>query len=1031
MGRPAVTSTANRTSTSRLIVKGLAPKTDTAALRVAFSRYGTLTDARVLATADGRSRQFGFVGFDNPAAAAAARAGLHRTYLGAAKLVVEYARAVGDDTIPRPWSRYSVGSSRYASEHGGRWGGDGGQGDEDNDDDGGGSGAGGPDASAGVGKTGQAGSATDAKLAEFKAVMQKRSRKPLWADGAVMAAAPGGRQGEGATKRKRAEVALVPSKKTGGEGVLLTRTHTRFGGGSDSDGDSGEDGDDDDDDDDDEYQDLPGAVGDTKPAPAAAAGDGDSDTESGGGVAADAAVSDADYLRSKMRPGVALSDSDDERADGGGSSSSSNNNNSSSSSDSSDSGSDSSDGETRDGEGGVRDDKQADVSGPAPPPSSAAPLLKASTATQDASTLRHYALAPGADAGETGRIFVRNLAFSVTEDDLDTLFSRYGTLAEVHLVVDPDTRRSRGIAYILYVLPECAVAALAALDGEIFAGRILHLLPAAGRPPPVEARRGSDSGGGASAYQAAAVSARIASAVAGTDVSAGRSALYVDAHAVARATAERLGVSTAEVLADDGYAAVRLAAGEARLQADARTALAAAGIDVTALSAGAGGGQAGGGGAGRGRRSRTTLLAKNLPAGTTAEALEGLFSPYGLLTGAVVAPGGVLAVVQFASAGDAKAAHAELAYSRIGDRPLYLEWAPAAAVVGFGVAAAKRSREEGGGTAATASEAPAKRARPSADGSGGTDVAMGAAAATAAGAADGTAAVEPAAAPAPGPSAPFLPAMSVSVFVKNLNFNTTDDALRAHFERRSRAEGPGDAHVVCTAMVARKRVAERGSKTAASPGAPRPSMGYGFVTFPDRAAAVAAVARLQRSRLDGHALELKLSTRGADAAAAAAASDLVAPAAGRGTAAAGGGGGAGSTKLVVKNVAFGATAKEIRALFASFASVKGVRLPRGGDGRAKGYAFVEFASASEAAAARTALADAHLYGRHLVLEPARDEATGASVDALQALASRKERRRGRPAAPAGGKEKATGEGSSSEEDEEADEHQMMLDSLYT
>lgn len=521
--------------------------------------------------------------------------------------------------------------------------------------------------------------------------------------------------------------------------------------------------------------------------------------------------------------------------------------------------------------------------------------------------------------------------------------------------------------------------------------------------------------------------------MAGTDASAGRSALYVDAHAVARATADRLGVSTAEVLADDGYAAVRLAAGEARLQADARAALAAAGVDVPALAAAAaargGGAAAGVGRGGAGRRSRTTLLAKNLPAGTTAEALEGLFAPHGLLTGVVVAPGGVLAVVQFGAAGDAKAAFAELAYSRIGDRPLYLEWAPAAAVAGFGVGAAKRSREEVGGkvasaAAAAAGEAPAKRARPSADGGDST----GAEAA----AADRRAAAAPAAAAAPGSlAAPALPATSVSVFVKNLNFATTDEALRAHFARRARAEGPGDPHVVCDATVARKRVAERrGSKAAAAAAAadaPRPSMGYGFVSFPDRAAAVAAVARLQRSRLDGHALELKLSTRGADAAAAAAASDLLdsttAVAGGRG---ASGGGGA---KLVVKNVAFGATAKEIRALFASFASVKGVRLPRGGDGRAKGYAFVELASASEAAAARTALADAHLYGRHLVIEAARDEAAGASVDALQALAARKERRRGRPARKVGAA--AGGGDASSEEDEEADEHQMMLDSLYS
>lgn len=36
------------------------------------------------------------------------------------------------------------------------------------------------------------------------------------------------------------------------------------------------------------------------------------------------------------------------------------------------------------------------------------------------------------------------------------LFSKFGTVAQVHLVLDRDTKRSKGIAYVLYTIPECA-----------------------------------------------------------------------------------------------------------------------------------------------------------------------------------------------------------------------------------------------------------------------------------------------------------------------------------------------------------------------------------------------------------------------------------------------------------------------------------------------------------------------------------------------------------------------------------------------
>lgn len=69
---------------------------------------------------------------------------------------------------------------------------------------------------------------------------------------------------------------------------------------------------------------------------------------------------------------------------------------------------------------------------------------------------------------DTGRLFVRNLAYTATEADLSTLFGEHGDLQEVHLVLDRESKRSKGIAYILFAVPEDALKAAQALDGTIF-----------------------------------------------------------------------------------------------------------------------------------------------------------------------------------------------------------------------------------------------------------------------------------------------------------------------------------------------------------------------------------------------------------------------------------------------------------------------------------------------------------------------------------------------------------------------------------
>lgn len=160
-------------------------------------------------------------------------------------------------------------------------------------------------------------------------------------------------------------------------------------------------------------------------------------------------------------------------------------------------------------------------------------------------------------------------------------------------------------------------------------------------------------------------------------------------------------------------------------------------------------------------------------------------------------------------------------------------------------------------------------------------------------------------------------------------------------------------------------------KPGKSPGAAPLSAGFGFVEFASAKAAAAAMAKLQGVGLDGHALKLAVSRGTAGSGRAA-----------RGGAGAGDGGedgersrkkkGLSDTKIIVRNVAFEATKKDLKTLFAPFGQIKSLRQPRKFDGQHRGFAFVEMTTKAEAKAAFESLSQTHLYGRHLVLEWAKE-----------------------------------------------------------
>ena len=88
------------------------------------------------------------------------------------------------------------------------------------------------------------------------------------------------------------------------------------------------------------------------------------------------------------------------------------------------------------------------------------------------------------------QIFVGNLAFTVTEQDVRELFAPYGVLTRINLITDRETGRLRGFGFVEMADDTAAQAAIAALHGHELAGRALNVNTAR----PREERR--PSGGG-------------------------------------------------------------------------------------------------------------------------------------------------------------------------------------------------------------------------------------------------------------------------------------------------------------------------------------------------------------------------------------------------------------------------------------------------------------------------------------------------------------------------------------------------------
>jgi len=817
-----------------------------------------ITDVKILKTTEGKSRRIAFIGFSTPTQASAAVSYYNKSFIGTSKLNVSLAfskkKHSKEKSEYRPWSKFSVGSSRYDKLHNQQQ-----QSDNEEEE--------GDTTKDKEQQTNEVNTEADRKRDEFLSAMgiststsnnnkQKDtsssggpvSKSKFWSNDDAM----------------EVEQQIDETKQNKDEEINSDSDSSSESESSDSSSDSDEE-------------------------------------ETADNKTKNMISSDLDFLKSKQVKADILSDNDetDNKDDkkGGDSDSSSSVDSSSDSDDSS-----SSDEDSSEDEADEKDTPQASTSNKVSSEKTADTQHQPSTITTTATL--------------NDRLFVRNLPFTTTEEELYETFTNFGNVTSVHIPVD-DTKRNKGYAFITYEHYKHAKLALKTMDGEDFQGRLIHILPA--RPSAVDQLE-LEGGGDDLTYKEKQALARQKEA---EKTSMGLSASYLRGDAVVDNVADRLGVSKGDVLnvkdgISSGNAAVRLALGETHIISENIAFFEEHGVDVTALENN-NTRKHGRGSSGdvKSKRSKTMILVKNLPYDTTLEELTKVFHGIGgdVPLKMLLPPSKTAALVEYGHATDARRAFRRLAYKKFKHVPLYLEMAPMSAE------SSKRQQES---TAPKEEDKTTKKRDTVND----TVVKQGVV--------DHTESNDNA-------------GVSQTVYVKNLNFSTTEEQLEKAFTKAGCQ--PRAVKIPTKAAPVKKH------KTTSGKAAPQEmrqvSMGFGFVEFASEEEALQSIKTLQGKLVDGHSLEIKLSTKSLSS------SSSKAPPVDKSSK---------NTKIMVRNVPFEATRTELLQLFGSFGQLKKVRLPKKFDGTHRGFAFCEFVTSKEAQNAMTTLSRTHLYGRHLVLE---------------------------------------------------------------
>ncbi|KAF8299824.1 hypothetical protein TcYC6_0064130 [Trypanosoma cruzi] len=553
---------------------------------------------------------------------------------------------------------------------------------------------------------------------------------------------------------------------------------------------------------------------------------------------------------------------------------------------------------------------------------------------------------------ESRRIRLGNIPYIATEDDVKQFASSLvGSVEAVHIPLTKDTRQSKGAAFVKFVRVEDAVRALSLCRGAVFMGRLLRVSAAEDDPytKKLESHGDAAAMAGNSAFKRLKEQERRNE----NGSTMGWNTMYMNSHAAVELVAKRIGVTPDAVISVNARgAAVRAAIAEAYLTTEIQQVLGDEGIDFGLLESA------------RQNllktRSNTTILVKNIQTTDPDDAaqLSKMFLRYGALEATAFPSAGGFALFRYTHQQDARVAFQRLSYKLFKNAPLFLEWAPIGAIV--------TNDDEDGRDDDDKTKTPVKETSSATDGTKPHDV-------------------EKADLDAPSGNAAFAPVFTL--FITNIPFTSNEEEFyvflldtcprlakvpEKHIERLAFEQDKGRAFLTLKEQSTFKYVQQRlngrsfAKRTLACVPSKQTTAMLATATATMSGSSKLGLAATASPVEEGEEDDIaKASAVVARRGAAARQGSHVPP-------------GCDALKLVVKNVPFEATERDIRDLFSAFSEIRSVRLPRKShhfsshrENNHRGFAFVEFLSEEEAKRALETLKATHLYGRHLVLQYAK------------------------------------------------------------
>ena len=512
------------------------------------------------------------------------------------------------------------------------------------------------------------------------------------------------------------------------------------------------------------------------------------------------------------------------------------------------------------------------------------------------------------------RLYLRNIPFEISEDELRQKFEKYGAISEIHIPINYKTNQSFGYAYISYETVESSIMAINKMDGEYFMGRRLHISIAEEKyNKPESELKIKFNQKDKSSYKKEKTTKQKLNYKDETNWNY----LFLNQNAVIDAVAKRLKIKKEDLLSQNNAdVAVQISAMETTIINETKEWLKQQGINLDIL---------------KGKRqdcvrSKTIILVKNISNKTKKESLQNVLERYGNLVRFLLSPSNTLAICEYINKKHAENCIKHLSYYELDGEPLYLEFAPEGLIQETKDNKNNKisndnndinKNEEKPQDIININESEEENEEDKKD-----------------------------------EEINLVEGQGKILFVKNLDFSTNEKQLKKFFEKKN--------YIVKKVEIAKHL---KDGKNV--------SNGYGFVELKDEQMVLKAMKNLQGALLGGHSLKLSISKSGNNEN-----KNLLKNKRKRETdlndyeyedeniS---------NNKLLIKNIAFEANKEELRKLFKVYGQVKNLRLPSKIDGSHRGFAFIEFMSHEEAQKAFKELQNTHFYGRKIIIEWAKQD----------------------------------------------------------